>query len=61
MGPVAMATRRGDFLQEMQTRFLLGLDGEAHDYAAIDANSSLDDHWAAQEAQDAQDAYFDAD
>lgn len=60
MGPDAMARRRHDFLLEMQHRFLDGLDGEHQDYAAIDADSTLDDDWAKEQAQDAEDAYFDA-
>lgn len=61
MGPDAMARRRQDFLVEMQHRFLEGMDGEHHSYAAIDADVSLDDDWAKEQAQDAEDAYFDAD
>jgi hypothetical protein len=61
MGPDAMARRRHDFLQEMQHRFLDGLDGEHQDYAVIDADTSLDDYWAREQAQDAEDAYFDSD
>jgi hypothetical protein len=61
MSAAAMARRRQQFLADMQSRFLLGLDAEQHDYAAIDADATLDDDLAAQQAQDAQDAYFDAD
>lgn len=61
MGPDAMARRRHDFLLEMQHRFLDGLDGEHQDYAAIDGDVGLDEDWARQQAQDAEDAYFDAD
>jgi hypothetical protein len=45
----------------LQSRFLLGLDGEHQEYADIDADVTLDEAWAAQQAQDAEDAYFDAD
>jgi hypothetical protein len=45
----------------LQSRFLLGLDGEHQEYADIDGDASLDEAWAAQQAQDAEDAYFDAD
>jgi hypothetical protein len=55
-----MARRRQEFLLEMQHRFLDGLDGEHQDYGAIDADTTLDDDWAKQQAQDAEDAYFDA-
>lgn len=61
MSTDAMRQRRQDLLDEMQSRFLSGMDGESVDYAAIDADSALDDAWAAQQAQDAEDAYFDAD
>jgi hypothetical protein len=55
------AQRRADFLDEMQVRFLQGLDGGEVDYDAIDGDASLDDDWLDQVTQDAQDAYFDAD
>ena len=45
----------------MRRRFL---DGEEHahiDYGLIDGDATLDDFWACEAAQDAQDAYFDAD
>jgi hypothetical protein len=45
----------------LQSRFLLGLDGAHQSYADIDADVALDEAWAAQQAQDAEDAYFDAD
>jgi hypothetical protein len=48
------------FKSVMKTRFLAGKDIEFVDYSAIDANSSLDDHWAAIENHDAQERYFDA-
>lgn len=61
MSAEAMQQRRRDFLDEMQSRFLSGMDQQSVDYAVIDANVALDDAWAAQQAQDAEDAYFDAD
>lgn len=61
MSAEAMRQRRQDFLDEMQTRFLSGKDDQNVDYAQIDADVGLDDAWAAQQAQDAEDAYFDAD
>eukprot|EP00879_Flechtneria_rotunda_P003334 GHRR01003560.1.p1 GENE.GHRR01003560.1~~GHRR01003560.1.p1 ORF type:complete len:329 (+),score=116.00 GHRR01003560.1:195-1181(+) len=57
----AMWQRRQEFLDEMQSRFLSGMDHEHQEYAAIDADVELDEDWAAQQAQDAEDAYFDAD
>jgi hypothetical protein len=45
----------------MQHRFLDGLDGEHQDYTEIDGDVGLDEDWAQQQAQDAEDAYFDAD
>lgn len=44
-------------LQEMENRFLQGLD-PGIDYEAIDADTQLDEHWAVQITQDAEDAYF---
>eukprot|EP00983_Pelagomonas_calceolata_P022190 697769-Pelagomonas_calceolata.AAC.1 len=41
----------------MENRFLQGLD-PGIDYDAIDADTRLDEHWAAQITQDAEDAYF---
>ncbi|KAF6260234.1 coiled-coil domain-containing protein-domain-containing protein [Scenedesmus sp. NREL 46B-D3] len=61
MSAGAMRRRRQEFLEEMQSRFLLGLDGEHQEYADIDGDAGLDEAWAAQQAQDAEDAYFDAD
>jgi hypothetical protein len=53
--------RRADLLDEMQRRFLDGVDSEHVNYAAIDEDAQLDEDWAAQQEQDAHDAYFDAD
>ncbi|KAL0041341.1 hypothetical protein WJX79_000173 [Trebouxia sp. C0005] len=50
-----------DFLALMHQRFLAGDDKEYVDYAAIDKNAALDDDWAAQAEDDAQEKYFDAD
>ena len=50
-----------DFLALMHQRFLAGDDKEYVDYAAIDKNATLDDDWAAQAQDDAQEKYFDAD
>ena len=50
-----------DFLQMMQQRFLSGKDHEHTNYAVIDANVALDDDWAAEAEEDAQEKYFDAD
>eukprot|EP00878_Enallax_costatus_P029639 GHUV01032175.1.p1 GENE.GHUV01032175.1~~GHUV01032175.1.p1 ORF type:complete len:373 (-),score=58.49 GHUV01032175.1:318-1436(-) len=61
MSQDAMAQRRQDFLDEMQSRFLTGMDKDSIDYAVIDADAGLDDAWAEQQAQDAVDAYFNAD
>jgi hypothetical protein len=44
--------------QEMEQRFLFGQDASV-DYAAIDRDVELDEHWAGVAAQDAEDAYFD--
>lgn len=50
--------RRDAFLQEMRRRFVDGQDAAHVDYSAIDADASLDEAWAVQEARDAEDAYF---
>jgi Coiled-coil domain containing protein (DUF2052) len=43
----------------MHQRFLAGED-EGVDYRTVDRDASLDDDWAAEQQQDAEDAYFDA-
>lgn len=43
----------------MRQRFLAGGDAEFVDYAAIDADTALDEFWAREEALDAQEKYFD--
>ena len=54
------AVDKEEFLELMRARFLAGLDDDV-DYAAIDADRSLDeDLWALAE-QDALDRYFDGD
>ena len=47
--------------QEMEARFLAGEDSEFVDYADIDADRQLDDHWIEQQGRDAEDAYFNED
>lgn len=42
----------------MHQRFLAGED-EGVDYRRLDRDASLDDDWAAEQQQDAEDAYFD--
>eukprot|EP00775_Hariotina_reticulata_P014335 gene14335-61_t len=61
MSDLACRRRRQELTEEMQSRFLLGLDDVHQDYGQIDADASLDDDWAEQAARDAEDAYFDAD
>ena len=48
-------------MQMMQQRFLSGKDHAHVNYHDIDANVALDDDWAAQANEDAQEKYFDAD
>ena len=50
--------RQQMLVEVMQQRFLAGSDPGV-DYAAIDADAELDEHWLAEKAQDAEDAYFD--
>ena len=47
-----------DFERVMRERFLAGED-EGFDYARVDADASLDDHWAKEIERDAEDRYFD--
>lgn len=44
----------------MESRFLAGEDAAFVDYASIDTNAQLDDHWLEQRGRDAEDAYFDS-
>ncbi|KAG2443090.1 hypothetical protein HYH02_009504 [Chlamydomonas schloesseri] len=59
--PSQLAALRRDFMEEMQSRFLLGQDGAYVDYKSIDADASLDADWIEQESRDAEDRYFDED
>ncbi len=43
--------------QEMEARYLNGEDSNV-DYAEIDANVQLDDHWVDLQGRDAEDAFF---
>ena len=52
------AQRMADFERVMRERFLAGED-EGFDYARVDADASLDDHWAKEIERDAEDRYFD--
>ena len=52
------AVDKEDFLELMRARFVAGLDEDV-DYAAIDADRSLDDDFRALAEQDALDEYFD--
>ncbi len=59
---ISMADRvqlEQEFITEMKERFLMGQDGKHVDYAAIDSNAELDDHWLEQRARDEEEAYFD--
>lgn len=49
------------FTRIMQEKFLSGADTEHVDYAYIDNNVSLDDHWLREITQDAEEKYFDDD
>lgn len=55
------AQYREDFVELMQQRFLSGKDHEHVNYRDIDANVALDDDWATEADDDAQEKYFDAD
>lgn len=43
----------------MHQRFLAGDDEGFVDYKKVDADEALDEDWAAERQQDAEDAYFD--
>jgi hypothetical protein len=45
----------------MEARFLDGEDLEFVNYADIDADHGLDDHWLEEQGRDAEAAYFDDD
>lgn len=49
------------FTRIMQEKFLSGDDTEHVDYAYIDNNASLDDHWLREITQDAEEKYFEDD
>ncbi|KAH9331009.1 hypothetical protein KI387_003117 [Taxus chinensis] len=49
------------FTRLMQEKFLSGEDTEHVDYANIDNNVTLDDHWLREITQDAEEKYFEED
>jgi hypothetical protein len=57
---VERAEQAAAFLDVMRQRFLHGKEAGV-DYAAIDADASLDEHWAVEEARDVEDFYFGGD
>jgi hypothetical protein len=60
-GAEARAERLAAFGRVMRERFLAGGEAEVHvDYAAVDADATLDERWARVADADAEDAYFDA-
>ena len=47
------------FARVMRERFLSGKEVAAHvNYAAVDSDAALDERWAREAGQDAEDAYF---
>lgn len=56
-----LSERKEDFLQIMKEKFLHGEDKEHVDYSGIDKDSTLDDDWLTEIAQDAEEKYFDED
>jgi hypothetical protein len=47
------------FARVMRERFLSGKEDAAHvNYAAVDSDATLDERWAREAGQDAEDAYF---
>lgn len=59
-GEAKRAGKVQELVKEMKARFLAG-EEEDVDYGAIDADDSLDEHWAREAQQDAEDKYFDED
>ena len=54
----AMRLQVATFETLMRERFLGGGDAEYVDYGRIDADLTLDEFWAREEALDAQEKYF---
>lgn len=53
--------RMEQFTIVMQEKFLVGDDTAHVDYAKIDEDESLDDHWSREANLDAEEKYFDED
>lgn len=53
--------QRREFMMEMESRFLTGVDASFVDYRAIDSDTSLDNDWLDQAGRDAEEKYFDDD
>lgn len=54
-----MQDRMDQFTYIMQQKFLSGEDYQHLDYAKIDQDESLDDHWMKEANLDAEEKYFD--
>lgn len=54
-----MQDRMDQFTYIMQQKFLSGEDYQHLDYAKIDQDASLDDHWMKEANHDAEEKYFD--
>lgn len=53
--------QRREFMMEMESRFLTGVDASFVDYRAIDSDTTLDNDWLDQAGRDAEEKYFDDD
>eukprot|EP01018_Ginkgo_biloba_P024276 Gb_15132 [translate_table: standard] len=56
-----LQVQMGHFTRIMQEKFLSGEDTEHVDYANIDNNVTLDDHWLREITYDAEEKYFEED
>ncbi|CAD5334189.1 unnamed protein product [Arabidopsis thaliana] len=59
--PEEMQDMMDQFTSIMQQKFLSGEDHQHLDYAKIDNDETLDDHWLREIGRDAEDKYFDED
>ncbi|XP_024521652.1 coiled-coil domain-containing protein 97 isoform X2 [Selaginella moellendorffii] len=58
LSPEELQCKLDDFTRVMQEKFLSGEDSEHVDYAVIDDNAALDDHWLREVSHEAEEKYF---
>lgn len=61
LSPVEMQEQLDQFTYIMQQKFLSGQDHEHINYAKIDEDETLDDHWLKEANYDAEEKYFEED